>query len=157
MMQTRRKLGTYLLLLLFLQPIVMGQDGSQEQQHGRNRLNLTLLEGPLVLDGKLDEEAWSRSQVVGDFTQEDPNEGMPASEATEVRALFDGENLYFGIRNFDSQPEGIRATELRRDDSFGNDDSFAVILDTFHDHRNAFLFRINPRGTQYDALITGGE
>ena len=155
MMQTRRKLGTYFLLLLFLQPILMGQDDPQDQQHGRKRLNLTLLEGPLVLDGKLDEEAWSRSQVVGDFTQEDPNEGMPASEATEVRALFDGENLYFGVRNFDSQPEGIRATELRRDDSFGNDDSFAVILDTFHDHRNAFLFRINPRGTQYDALITG--
>ena len=155
MMQTRRELGTYFLLLLFLQPILMGQDDSQDQQHGRNRLNFTLLEDPLVLDGKLDEEAWSQSQVVGDFTQEDPNEGMPASEATEVRALFDAENLYFGVRNFDSQPEGIRATELRRDDSFGNDDSFAVILDTFHDHRNAFLFRINPRGTQYDALITG--
>jgi len=46
------------------------------------------------------------------------------------------------------------ATELRRDNDFVNDDSFAVILDTFHDHRNAFLFRINPRGTQYDALIT---
>lgn len=154
MMQTRRQLGAFLFLLLFLQPILMGQDDSQDQQHGRKWLNLTLTEAPVVLDGKLDEEAWSQAQVVGDFIQEDPNEGMPASEATEVRALFDGENLYFGVRCLDSQPQGIRATELRRDDSFGNDDSFAVILDTFHDHRNAFLFRINPRGTQYDALIT---
>jgi hypothetical protein len=155
MMKTPRRLGTFLLLLLFLQPILMGQDDSQSQQHGRKFLNLTLLEGSLVLDGKLDEEAWSQSNVVGDFIQEDPDEGMPATEITEVRALFDGQNLYFGIRCLDSQPEGIRATELRRDDTFGNDDSFAVILDTFHDHRNAFLFRINPRGTQYDALITG--
>jgi hypothetical protein len=155
MMQTPRGLGTFLLLLLFLQPILVAQDDSQSQQHGKKFLNLTLLEGSLVLDGKLDEEAWSQSHVVGDFTQEDPDEGMPASEKTEVRALFDGENLYFGVRCLDSQPEGILARELRRDDTFGNDDSFAVILDTFHDHRNAFLFRINPRGTQYDALITG--
>ncbi len=132
----------------------MGQDTPEGQQHGRKWLNLTLKEGPLVLDGKLDEEAWSQSNVVGDFKQKDPNEGMPATEKTEVRALYDGENLYFGVRCLDSQPEGILARELRRDDSFGNDDSFAVILDTFHDHRNAFLFRINPRGTQYDALIT---
>ncbi len=154
MMQTLRESGTFLLLLLFLQPILMGQDTPEGQQHGRKWLKLTLKEGPLVLDGKLDEEAWSQSTVVGDFTQEDPDEGMPATEKTEVRALYDGENLYFGVRCLDSQPEGILARELRRDDSFGNDDSFAVILDTFHDHRNAFLFRINPRGTQYDALIT---
>ncbi|MCH7805471.1 MAG: carbohydrate binding family 9 domain-containing protein [Acidobacteria bacterium] len=154
MMQSLRDLGTFLLLLFFLQPILVAQDGSEGHQHGRKWLNLTLKEGPLVLDGKLDEEAWSQAHVVGDFIQEDPNEGMPATEATEVRALFDGENLYFGVRCLDSRPEGILATELRRDNSFGNDDSFAVILDTFHDHRNAFLFRINPRGTQYDALIT---
>jgi len=154
MMQTLRESGTFLLLLLFLQPFLMGQDTPEGQQHGRKWLNITLKEGPLVLDGKLDEEAWNQSNVVGDFKQKDPNEGMPATEKTEVRALYDGENLYFGIRCLDSQPEGILARELRRDDRFGNDDSFAVILDTFHDHRNAFLFRINPRGTQYDALIT---
>jgi len=154
MMQSLRDLGTFLLLLFFLQPILVAQDGSEGHQHGRNSLNLTLKEGPLVLDGKLDEEAWSQSNVVGDFIQEDPDEGMPATERTEVRALYDSENLYFGVRCWDSQTEGILARELRRDDSFGNDDSFAIILDTFHDHRNAFLFRINPKGTQYDALIT---
>ncbi len=154
MMQTLREIGSFLLLLLFLQPVLVAQGTPERQQHGKKWLNLTLMEGSLVLDGKLDEEAWSRSNVVGDFTQEDPNEGMPATEKTEVRALFDKENLYFGVRCLDSQPEGILARELRRDDTFGNDDSFAIILDTFHDHRNAFLFRINPRGTQYDALIT---
>ena len=153
-MQTRRDLGTSLLLLLFLQPILMAQNTPEGPQHGKNWLNLTASEGSLVLDGRLDEEAWSQADAVGNFTQKDPDEGMPATEKTEVRVLYDQENLYFGVRCWDSQAEGILASELRRDNRFNNDDSFAIILDTFHDHRNAFLFRINPRGTQYDELIT---
>ncbi len=152
--QTLRESGTLLLLLLFLQPILLGQDTPEGQQHGRKWLNLTLKEGPLVLDGKLDEEAWSRADEAYIFTQKDPDEGMPSTEKTKVRVLYDKENIYFGVECWDSQAEGILATELRRDNNFDNDDSFAVILDTFHDHRSAFLFRINPKGTQFDALIT---
>ncbi|MEE8178014.1 MAG: DUF5916 domain-containing protein, partial [Acidobacteriota bacterium] len=48
----------------------------------------------------------------------------------------------------------ILATERRRDNNLENDDTITLVLDTFHDHRNAFLFRTNPLGTQYDALIT---
>ncbi len=55
---------------------------------------------------------------------------------------------------YDSNAGGILATERRRDDSFENDDTIAIVLDTFHDHRNAFLFRTNPLGAQHDALVT---
>ncbi|MBI1955538.1 MAG: carbohydrate binding family 9 domain-containing protein, partial [Acidobacteria bacterium] len=92
---------------------------------------------------------------VRDFLQRDPQEGAPSSEETEVRILFDTRNIYFGIFCFDSNADGIRATELRRDDEFDNDDIFELILDTFHDHRSGYLFRINPLGTQYDATVTG--
>jgi hypothetical protein len=149
-----RKLGTLLLLLLFLQPLLMSQGTPEGQQHGKNSLDLRDSGGPLVLDGVLDEEAWSRADEANVFTQRDPDEGMPSTERTRVRVLYDKDNIYFGVQCWDSQAEGILATELRRDNNFNNDDSFAVILDTFHDHRSAFLFRINPRGTQYDALIT---
>ncbi len=154
MMQTLRELGTFLLLLLFLQPILMSQSTPDDQQHGKNWLDLRDSEGPLVLDGILDEEAWSRADEANVFTQRDPDEGMPSTEKTRIRVLYDKDNIYFGVECWDSQAEGILATELRRDNNFNNDDSFAIILDTFHDHRSAFLFRINPRGTQYDALIT---
>ncbi len=133
---------------------LLASQDQTEGQHGRNSLTLTQTEQPVVLDGRLDEESWNKADVIENFLQRDPEEGMPASERTEVRVLYDQENLYFGVRCFESRAEGILATELRRDNDFANDDSFAVILDTFHDHRNAFLFRINPRGTQYDALIT---
>ena len=154
MMKTLRNSGTFLCLLFFLQPILMAQSTPAGQQHGKNWLDLRDSGGSLVLDGILDEEAWSRADEANVFIQRDPDEGMPATERTQVRVLYDNENLYFGVQCWDSQAERILATELRRDNNFNNDDSFTIILDTFHDHRSAFLFRINPRGAQYDALIT---
>ena len=133
---------------------VAQQDLPASGQHGRRSLTILQIQEAPVLDGRLDEQVWQNVPVADQFVQRDPEEGMPATEKTQVRALYDAENLYFGIRCFDTRAEGILATELRRDNNFDNDDSFAIILDTFHDHRNAFLFRINPRGTQYDALIT---
>ena len=129
------------LSLALCQPFLMASQDGPEGQHGRNSFTLTRTEQPVVLDGRLDEESWNKADVIGNFLQRDPEEGMPSSEQTEVRVLYDQENLYFGVRCFESRAEGILATELRRDNDFANDDSFAVILDTFHDHRNAFLFR----------------
>ena len=106
------------------------------------------------MDGLLSEESWSRAQPVNGFWQKDPQEGAPASEKTEVRILFDTQQIYFGIFCYDSNPAGIRATELRRDNPLDNDDIFELILDTFHDRRNGYLFRINPLGTLFDATVT---
>ena len=144
------------LFLIVLSPLwsMAQQDSSVGRQHGSSELKILQIQEAPVLDGRLDEGVWQDVAVAGEFAQRDPDEGMPATEKTEVRALYDKDNLYFGVRCFDSRPGGILATELRRDNDFGNDDSFAIILDTFHDHRNAFLFKINPKGTQYDALVT---
>jgi hypothetical protein len=106
------------------------------------------------IDGLLDDAVWAGAAVTGNFRQRDPVEGAPATESTEVRILYDQDSIYFGVRCNDSQPRLIRATELRRDDTLENDDSFSLLLDTFLDRRNAKLFRTNPLGTQYDALIT---
>ena len=114
---------------------------------------LPVEQGPTI-DGVFDEPEWQAAPLAGEFLQRDPDEGSAATERTEVRVLTDGTSLYFGIRAFDSDPSGILAEELRRGSNFANDDTFTILLDTFHSHRNAFLFRINPRGTQYDALIT---
>jgi hypothetical protein len=106
------------------------------------------------VDGVLDEQPWQDAEPASAFVQQDPRTGEPASEATEVRVLVDGEAIYFGITCRDSNPGGIVARELRRDNALADDDHFEILLDTFHDHRNAFHFAINPRGTQYDALVT---
>ena len=154
MRNNRHLLVAFWLLASLPLPLRAGQETADTEQHGRRSLTLTKAETPPVLDGRLDDPAWQKSEIIGNFIQRDPDEGMAASEKTEVRALYDEDNLYFGVSLWDAEAAGILATELRRDNAFENDDSFAIILDTFHDHRNAFLFRINPRGTQFDALIT---
>jgi hypothetical protein len=109
---------------------------------------------PVKVDGVLDEDAWHAAEAASDFMQQDPRVGEPVSETTDVRVLVDNEAIYFGIVCHDSDPHGVIARELRRDNPFVDDDHVEILLDTFHDHRNAFHFAINPLGTQYDALIT---
>ncbi|MEE8348637.1 MAG: DUF5916 domain-containing protein [Acidobacteriota bacterium] len=113
-----------------------------------------LVEEAPVLDGVLDDAAWGVATPLVDFRQKDPDEGAPVSEATSVRIIYTSEAIYFGFQCDDSQPESIIATERRRDEDLTKDDSVAILLDTFHDRRNAFLFRTNSLGAQYDALLT---
>ena len=74
-----------------------------------------------------------------EFLQQQPTEGAPASERTEARVIFDDKNIYFGIRAFDSDAKHINARELVSDADFSNDDAVAILLDTYHDRRNAFV------------------
>src|SRR5262245_34665645 len=127
---------------------------SKPQETRTHSIRIRRATESIKIDGRLDESAWSEADVAGDFRQQEPNEGDPASEQTEVRLLFDDKNLYVGIHAFDSEPAQINARELVRDATFSNDDKIEVLLDTYHDRRNAYRFAVNPLGTQQDALIT---
>ena len=141
----------FLSLLFFLL-------GSLTEAPGSNDPNAPMAEAKRtsaapVIDGRLEEAAWDLAPVVSEFRQKEPVEGGRASEATRVRILYDQSYLYIGVELLDREPSQIRASELRRDNTLESDDSFALLLDSYLDHRNAFLFRVNPRGTRYDGLI----
>ena len=106
------------------------------------------------LDGTLDDPLWQQAVPVDNFLQREPFEGQLPTEHTEVRILYSKHEVYFGITCLDSDPTGIFASELRRDVSQELDDYFEIIIDSSHDRRNAYVFQINPLGTQRDALIT---
>jgi hypothetical protein len=106
------------------------------------------------LDGTLDDPFWQQAIPIHNFSQREPFEGQPPTEKTEVRIVYTEHAVYFGITCFDSDPKRIIATELRRDVSQELDDYFEIIIDSAHDRRNAYVFQINPLGTQRDALIT---
>ena len=122
--------------------------------HGSRRIRAVRAESPLALDGNLDEPAWREAPVSQEFVQKDPQEGEPSTERTEFRVVYTATTLYIGVACYDASAGDIVASERRRDNELENDDRLSLVLDTFHDHRNAFLFRTNPLGTQYDALIT---
>lgn len=123
-------------------------------QLSNSRLTARPTTEAIKIDGVFDESAWNDAETISDLRQQEPNEGEPASERTEIRVLFDDKNIYFAIRAFDSEPAKINARELVRDASFSNDDKVEILIDTFRDRRNAYRFAVNPLGTQQDALIT---
>ena len=110
------------------------------------------LRGTIRIDGRLDESAWAAAPVTSGFTQIDPDEGRPASQRTEVRVLFDDAALYVGVRLHDSGP--VTARLGRRDMSLGDSDWFGLMIDSYHDHRTAFGFDVNPAGVKRDEVKT---
>ncbi len=109
----------------------------------------------IELDGILDEDAWQQAEAIADFTQQEPVEGGRPSEETEIRVLFDEDDLYIGAVFYDD-PEGVLAYQRQRDASLGTDDRFMWILDTFLDGRTGYFFEINPAGLMGDGILTGG-
>ncbi|HEY5544417.1 MAG TPA: DUF5916 domain-containing protein [Gemmatimonadaceae bacterium] len=106
-----------------------------------------------VIDGRLDDEVWKSGQAYGDFIQRELRESEPVTERTEVRLLTDGEALYVGAWLFDREPAGIVPGEKIRDVTLTNSDYFALILDTYLDRQNGFVFATTPAGVEYDAQV----
>src|SRR6266436_1978336 len=105
------------------------------------------------LDGTLDDPLWLNAKPITGFRQREPFENKPPTEGTEVRILYTRHAVYFGILCHDSYAPRIVATELRRDVSQDLDDHFEILIDSIHDRRGAYVFEINPLGTQSDGLI----
>jgi len=108
--------------------------------------------GGVRIDGRLDEAAWAAAAPTESFTQTDPEEGEPATQATQVRVLYDDGFLYVGARMRDTGP--TRARLGRRDMDPGDSDWFKVLIDSYHDHRTAFGFEVNPAGVRRDEVRT---
>ena len=108
---------------------------------------------PPKIDGAMDDAAWADAPALTDLVQAEPFEGQPATERTEIRLLYDDKFLYIGVTCFDSEPSQIVTSDARRDADLGSMDSFQMILDTFHDRQNGFVFGTNAAGSQYDAQI----
>jgi uncharacterized protein DUF5916/cellulose/xylan binding protein with CBM9 domain len=107
----------------------------------------------LTIDGRLDEPAWELAQAAGNFIQWEPDPGMPSSEKTEVRFLYNDDNLYIGARCWDSDPRHLTIHELRQDFESRQSDTFAVFLDSLHDRQSGFSFWTNPAGARRDVQI----
>ena len=123
---------------------------------GRPVVTAVRLDEAPVIDGEvLADPAWQSVAAATGFWQTTPDEGQPASERTEVRIAFDAETLYVGVVCYDLEPDKIIATDSRRDASLSETDSFQIILDTFLDRQNGFVFGTNPAGIEYDGQVTG--
>ncbi len=117
------------------------------------RLPAVRATGAIKIDGSLDEPDWDRASLARGFIQNDPHEGEPASEDTDVRVLYDANNIYVGVFAHDRDPRAILTSELSKDFNREFGDDFEMVLDTFHDERNGYVFATNARGAKWDAQM----
>jgi hypothetical protein len=128
---------------------------------GKVTVRAIRLATPLTLDGRLDEDVYSRERSFGEFRQVAPKYGEKETERTEVWVMYDDTNMYVACRCWDSAPpDKWIANELRRDtNQLRQNDQIGVSFDTFYDRRSGFLFYTNPLGARadYSVVDEGGS
>jgi len=159
------KLRTCLFFLTFIYAAAGGlcsqsqsspqtQEGQRAPQEPLRTAQATRVDRAPKMDGTLDDPLWQQATPITNFLQREPYEGQAPTEPTEVRILYTKHEVYFGVTCHDSAVNGPVATQLRRDVTQELDDYFEIVIDSRRDGRNAYVFQINPLGTQRDALIT---
>lgn len=108
--------------------------------------------GAVVIDGRLDDDAWRAAPVAGGFVQQSPVEGAPVEQATEIRFLFDDDAIYIAARMFDAEP-GTIARQLVRRDEEANADVIGIGFDPRQDRRTAYVFYVSAANVQRDFYI----
>lgn len=134
---------------------VAAQGGSREQQPAPPAKTIQAVRAtePITLDGRLEESVWKTAPAASGFTQNDPQDGAPATESTDVWVAFDDHALYVAAFCHDSDPSKIRK-RLGRRDSQTDSDWFAVLVDPYFDKRSGYVFVANPAGSITDAALS---
>ena len=141
---------TILATVLLVPRILAGQDPPKATAH--------TVSTPPIIDGRLTDPVWQEATPITGFIQRELHEGDRVTERTEVRILTDGEALYVGAWMYDTDPNGIVPGEKVRDGDISKADYFGILLDTYHDRQNGFVFTTTPAGIEYDAqVVNEGE
>ncbi|MBL7846188.1 MAG: carbohydrate binding family 9 domain-containing protein [Cyclobacteriaceae bacterium] len=111
--------------------------------------------GPIILDGKLDEEAWTSASVATNFFLNYPADTTLARFQTEARLVYDDHSLYISLVCYDNDMPNI-VQSLRRDFDYSGNDNASIMLGPYHDGLNGFFFAITPEGVQSEGTIAAG-
>jgi hypothetical protein len=112
------------------------------------------LAAPPVIDGDVTEAEWAGAAVLdGHFVQIEPDYGRPSPFRTVVRIAQTEGLLYVAFENHDPAIDRLAAAATRRDVDLDDDDSVAIVFDTFADGRTGYAFATNALGTQWDARV----
>jgi len=134
-------------------PAVIARDGQ-----GHVTVRATNVPAPFVFDGRLDEPFYRDTPAFGDFIQQEPHEGQPATEQTDVWIFYDRDNLYISARMWESEAGHRVSTEMRRDaNNMYTEDHFGVSFDGFYDRRNGYGFAVNALGGMLDWSINNEQ
>ncbi|HEX7841016.1 MAG TPA: DUF5916 domain-containing protein, partial [Kofleriaceae bacterium] len=116
-------------------------------------LHIQRKNGPIVIDGVLDDAGWSDVGPIDTWFETDPGNNTIPKVRNRGRLTYDGDALYIGLEFDDPDPGAIRAAVTDRDNVSRESDSGGVILDPTDSGHAGQLFLVNPRGVQYDSVL----
>ncbi len=145
-----------LVLFVVRLPICFAEEGKAidyAAAHLDRRLAMVKIHDKITIDGVLDEKIWEAAPVAQDFIQQEPREGVPMSYATEVKVLYNDENLYLAVIAHDPDAHRAVVNDLTKDFHVFDNDVVGIMLDTFRDRKNGYEFIVNPAGARYDSQM----
>lgn len=107
----------------------------------------------IVIDGEFKESSWQNAEATKDFVQYKPNPGLPSTQQTEVKLIYDDNAIYIAAKCFD-KPEHVSKILSQRDDFNANVDNFQILIDTYNDDQNGFDFGVSSMGVQFDSKLS---
>src|SRR4051812_19075108 len=117
----------------------------------QTRVPVPRVEAEATINGVLDEPVWQQAALLTGFSEFAPQDGIPAADSTQVLVWYSPSAVYFGIRAYESH--GAAHATLADRDKISADDNVQILLGTFNDHRQAYVFGVNPLGVQMDGTI----
>ena len=155
-MITLRATGQCSLSLFIAACLLFGSVGITTTVHSKTKriINASrVMNGPIQVDGRLDDLDWAKAEVSTGFSERTPNPGDSPPVETRIRAIYDDSALYIAVENVFATGETPRTLELRRDSSrIWADDAVTLKLDVAHDKRTSINLAVNSAGAQIDAL-----
>ena len=91
--------------------------------------------------------------IATDFLELNPTEGNAPRFKTDVKVLFDDNNIYILGYCYDDHPDSILTQLGERDDRL-NADLFTVSFDTYNKKLDAFTFSVSASGVQSDSRVS---
>ena len=142
--------GTWTLVVTLLMPISIRADN---QDRTRSVQAVRVKTAP-VIDGELSDAVWQQARIATGFFRIKEGKIHPSRLKTEVRILYDEEALYIGIYCEEPDMGNLRETMTRSDSRVWHNDCIEVMLDTYRDRRNCYVFASNTLGAQMDERIS---
>lgn len=139
----------YTLFLFLLTSI------SSFAQEGRRSIFVKKIDQSIAIDGILNESIWETASVGDDFWEFFPTDSIKSEDKTEVRVLYDDQNLYLGIKSY-TKGDDFQVGTLKRDFAGRSNDNTSILLDTYMDATTAYMFGINTAGAMREGLISNG-
>lgn len=140
------------LIFTFMQAAASGE-GSRGIQE-KKRIEAVRTSEAMHIDGILDEAAWLKPDPASHFIIYNPFNGIPSSNKTEVRLLFDDDALYIGAMMYDDHPDSIFTELGPRDDDNINADVFYIEISPFNDGLNGEMFKVTASNVQIDNKLS---